>query len=128
MENPDNQLYRIWGKPHLSGKYIIEEGHILDDVWKKGEFVDVYVSGGSMTGSLFEHCTFRNTTFENIYMDDVDFVRCHFDNFQIINCSRDGMEMRECTGSPPTLIGTKEGPPGWRDQPHPPGWESYGKK
>ncbi|MFH0851954.1 MAG: hypothetical protein V1876_04370 [Candidatus Peregrinibacteria bacterium] len=45
-------------------------------------------------------------------MDHTDFVRCHFENFKIINCSRDSMEMRECTGAPPTIIGTKEELPG----------------
>ncbi|OIO55566.1 hypothetical protein AUJ46_01190 [Candidatus Peregrinibacteria bacterium CG1_02_54_53] len=125
MENLDAVLSR----QHFSGEFILsEKGYSLDYPWKNREFIEAHVTGGSMTGSLFEDCTFRNTTFENIYMDDVDFVRCRFENFRIINCSRDGMEMRECTGSPPIMIGTKEGPPGWRDRPPPPGWESHGKK
>lgn len=104
MENLDS----VWGRKRVGGKFFLEEDAILDDVWKNGELIDLHVSGGSLTGSLFEDCTFRNTTFENIYLDHVDFVRCHFENFRIIHCSKDGMEMRECTGSPPTLIGTKE--------------------
>ncbi len=75
-----------------------------------------------MNCSLFEECVFQNTTFENIYLEHVDFVRCHFENFKIIDCSREGMEMRECTGNPPTLIGTKAPRPGWEDKTLPPGW------
>lgn len=98
----------VIGNSTIQGEYSLREREILDYPWKKTVFTDAAVSCGSMTGSLFEECTFQNTTFENIYLDHVDFVRCHFENFRIINCSRDGMEMRECTGSPPTLIGTKK--------------------
>ncbi|MEK7218943.1 MAG: pentapeptide repeat-containing protein, partial [Patescibacteria group bacterium] len=96
-------LDSIWGKPQVNGQFYLNEGDILDSRWKGGIFIDVHISGGSLTGSFFEDCTFKNTTFENVYMDDVDFNRCHFENFKIINCSREGMEMRECTGSPPML-------------------------
>ncbi len=102
-------LDSAWGELELSGKFFLDEGDVLDSVWKNGKLHDAEISGGSLTGSVFEDCTFTNVTFTNIFMDDVDFVRCHFENFRIVNCSREGIEMRECTGSPPTLIGTKAG-------------------
>ncbi len=121
MENLEN-LDSVWGRQSISGEFFLNEGDVLDSKWKGGEFINAHISGGSVTCSLFENCTFKNTTFENVYMDNVDFVRCHFDNFKMINCSRDAMEMRECTGSPPTLIGAKEPRPGWENLPsRPPG-------
>ncbi|MDD4319085.1 MAG: pentapeptide repeat-containing protein [Candidatus Peribacteraceae bacterium] len=113
----------VVGKKHITGEYFLQENEILDYPWKKTTFNDARVSGGSMTASLFEDCIFKNTTFEHIYLDDVDFVRCHFENFKIINCSHDAMEIRECTGSPPTIIGTKEPRSGSRNMTFPPGWE-----
>ncbi len=115
-------LDAVWGKPSITGEFYLNEGDILDSLWKGGKFTDVRIAGGSMNCSLFENCTFTNTTFENIYLEHVDFVRCHFENFKIINCTREGMEMRECTGSPPTLIGTKA--PGYslHVMQYPPGW------
>ena len=117
-------LDKVLSQPLIQGEFYLKEGDILDYLWKNQEFIEAHVTGGSMIDSSFEDCTFRNATFENIFMDEIDFVRCHFENFRIINCSRDCMEMRECTGSPPTMIGTKEGPPGWREKTtYPPGWE-----
>lgn len=98
----------VIGNPRIEGEFFLREGEILDFPWRKTAFINTKIEGGSMTDSLFEDCTFTNTTFENVYMDDVDFVRCHFDNFKIINCSRECLKMRECTGSPPTMMGTKE--------------------
>ncbi|MEK7217974.1 MAG: hypothetical protein AAB728_00760 [Patescibacteria group bacterium] len=104
--------------------FLTEDGYSLDFPWKKKAFIGAHISGGSLTCSLFEDCTFKNTTFENIFIEHVDFVRCHFDNFRIINCAHEGMEMRKCTGSPPTLIGTKAPSPGWQNKPLPPDWGS----
>ncbi|MFA6259658.1 MAG: hypothetical protein WCX29_03570 [Candidatus Peribacteraceae bacterium] len=119
MERLDAHLDR----KHFSGEFALpEEEYSLDYTWRKQEFINAHITGGSLMGSLFEDCVFNNTIFENVFIDDVDFVRCHFDNFKIINCSREGMEMRECTGNPPTLIGTKAPRPGWEDKTLPPGW------
>jgi hypothetical protein len=112
----------VIGNSLIKGEYFLREREILDFPWRKTEFIEAKISGGSMTDSLFEDCIFKNTIFENIYLDHVDFVRCRFENFQIINCSREWMEMRECTGSPPTLIGTKEPPLSRNNKPFPPGW------
>ncbi|MDD3896851.1 MAG: hypothetical protein PHU04_03350 [Candidatus Peribacteraceae bacterium] len=97
----------IIGKDHITGDFFLQEKEILDFPWRGTVFDEAKILGGSMMGSLFENCTFTNTTFENIHLDHVDFVRCHFESFKIINCSKDGMEIRECIGSPPTMTGTK---------------------
>lgn len=104
MQNLDAAL----GLQKLTGEFMLEENHVLDYAWKQTEFVDAYVVGGSLTGTLFENCTFINTTFKNIYLDHTDFIRCHFGKFSIVDCSHSGMEMRDCTGSPPTIVGSKE--------------------
>lgn len=94
--------------PEITGNFSIGENAVLDYPWKDKHFVDAHIAGGSIAGSLFEQCTFTNTTFENVSLDHVDFVRCDFNNFRIINCPHNGMEIRECTGTPPTIIGSEK--------------------
>ncbi|MBU0766991.1 pentapeptide repeat-containing protein [Patescibacteria group bacterium] len=95
----------------ITGDFEIPDNSVLDFPWKNKEFRNAHVRGGSLTGSTFEGCSFFETDFENIALDHVDFIRCHFENFRIINCPHDGMEIRECTGKPPTIIGSRDAKP-----------------
>lgn len=92
--------------PELTGDFSIGENAVLDYPWKNKIFRKTHVQGGSLSGSLFQECSFVDTTFENVILDHVDFVRCSFDGFRIINCSLNGIELQECTGTPPTITGS----------------------
>lgn len=77
-----------------------DDQSVLDFHWKGKKFHTAHVTGGSVSGSRFEDCSFTNVTFENVVLDHVDFIRCTFNHFQIVHCSHQGMEIRECSGEP----------------------------
>jgi uncharacterized protein YjbI with pentapeptide repeats len=119
-----DHLSSALGNSTIKGLFTLKEGEVLDSTWKNVVFTDATISGGSLTGSVFEKCTFKNVVFDTVYLDDVDFIQCQFENVSIQNCTHEGMEMRDCIGPPPTIMGTKEKIAGWENLPIPPAWNS----
>ncbi len=84
----------------VTGSFILNKKYVLDYTFESLHLLDLKITNGSFTCSLFQKCTFKNVIFESVHLDDCNFRNCTFKNTTFKNCTTEGIEFDNCTDMP----------------------------
>lgn len=82
------------------GTHRLPKSYVFDTKVENAHFVDFHLDGGSLCGSVFEHCVFERSSVSFTCLDHVTFRDCDFRSFVLLECSTDELVTDGCDGEP----------------------------